>query len=168
MSHVIDALFAVRRLILAVTARLGWLPPLVARLTVGWVFLLSGWGKLRDLPKVIDFFRQLGIPAPELQAPFASANEFVCGALVLVGLFARVATIPLMITMVVAIVTAQRSNVSGLDDLFGLSEFLYFVLLGWIGVSGPGPVSLDALLVRFARRARVEKAPLAASPKRAG
>lgn len=153
MSTVIERLFAVRRLILAVTGRLGWLPPLVARVTVGWVFVLSGWGKLHNVPKIVDFFRQLGIPAPELQAPFAAANELVCGALVLAGLFTRVATIPLMVIMVVAIVTAQRANVSGLDDLFGLSEFLYFLLLGWIGVAGPGPVSLDALVVRSRRAA---------------
>src|SRR6516225_6103539 len=152
MSTVIDALFAVRRLVLVVTGRLAWLPPLVARVTVGWVFVLSGWGKLHNLPKIVDFFRQLGIPAPDVQAPFVAGNELVCGALVLVGLFARVATIPLMIMVIVAIVTAQRANVSSVDDVFGLSEFLYFVLLGWIGVTGPGPISLDALFVRLASR----------------
>ena len=151
MSTLTNALFAVRRLILSVTERLEWLPPTVARCTVGWVFLLSGWGKLHNLPKVVDFFRSLGIPAPEFQAPFASANELACGALVLAGLFSRVATIPLMITMVVALVTAQRGNIGSLDDLFGLSEYLYIALLGWIAVAGPGPRSLDALLVRFSR-----------------
>ncbi len=160
MSTLISALFAVRRLILSVTSRLAWLPPTVARLTVGWVFLLSGWGKLHDLPKVVEFFRSLGLPAPEFQAPFASTNEFVCGALLLVGLFTRVATIPLMITMVVALVTAQRENIGSLDDLFGLSEYLYIALLGWIAVAGPGPLSLDALLVRFgAARASAPSAP---------
>lgn len=164
MSTIITGLFAVRRLILTVTARLGWLPPAVARLTVGWVFLLSGWGKLHDLPKVIDFFRQLGIPAPELQAPFAAGNELVCGALVLVGLFTRISTIPLMVTMVVALCTAQRENIASLDDLFGLSEFLYLALLGWIGVSGPGALSLDALLVRWARP-QARTAPVPTTPE---
>lgn len=65
----------------------------------------------------------------ELQAPSASANEFVCGALLLAGLFTRLATIPLMVTMVVAIVTAQRDNVWSLNDLFGLSGYLYIALL---------------------------------------
>jgi len=148
MSTLTTALFAVRRLILQVTSRLEWLPPTVARVTVGWVFLLSGWGKLHNLPKIVDFFRELGIPAPELQAPFASANEFVCGALLLVGLASRIATIPLMITMVVALVTAQRENIGSLNDLFGLVEYLYIALLGWIAVAGPGPLSLDAQLVR--------------------
>jgi len=152
MSTLVNALFAVRRLILSVTSRLWWLPPTVARLTVGWVFLLSGWGKLHNLPKIVEFFRSLGIPAPEFQAPFASANEFVCGALLLAGLFSRVATIPLMITMVVALVTAQRGNIGSLNDLFGLVEYLYIALLGWIAVAGPGPLSLDALLVRIGRR----------------
>lgn len=172
MSTLTNALFAVRRLILSVTARLEWLPPAVARFTVGWVFLLSGWGKLHNLPRIVDFFRSLGIPAPEFQAPFASANEFVCGALLLAGLFSRVAAIPLMITMVVALVTAQRENIGSLDDLFGLSEYLYIVLLGWVAVAGPGPLSLDALLVRMGRRdagartASSVRAAVAAHPAR--
>jgi putative oxidoreductase len=160
MSMLTAALFAVRRLILQVTSRLEWLPPTVARFTLGWVFLLSGWGKLHNLPKIVDFFRELGIPAPELQAPFASANELVCGALLLVGLASRIATIPLMITMVVALITAQRENVGSLNDLFGLVEYLYIALLGWIAVAGPGPLSLDALLVRFGRaHERADAAP---------
>jgi putative oxidoreductase len=35
---------------------LSWLPPLVARITVGWVFLWSGWGKLNDVPTVVENF----------------------------------------------------------------------------------------------------------------
>ena len=49
------------------TARyLSWLGPLFARITVGWVFLLSGWGKLHHLPLVIENFRESwGIPYPD-------------------------------------------------------------------------------------------------------
>ena len=31
-----------------------WLGPLVARVTVGWVFMWSGWGKLNNLPQIIE------------------------------------------------------------------------------------------------------------------
>ena len=58
-----------RRLVHAVSDRLKWLPPTVARITVGWIFLQSGWGKLHNLPKVVSFFAELGIPAPQFQAP---------------------------------------------------------------------------------------------------
>ncbi len=80
--------------------------------------------------------------------------EFVCGALLLAGLFTRIASVPLIITMIVAIVTAQRDNVASLGDLFGLAEFLYIALLVWLGVAGAGPLSLDAVLVRLAERRR--------------
>lgn len=149
MPSMLSSVFALRRLALAVAERFAWLPPTVARFTVGWIFLWSGWGKLHDLDKVIQFFTELGIPHPELQAPFASGNELVCGALLLLGLGTRLATIPLVIVMIVALATAQRENVGSLGDLFGLVEYLYITLLVWIGVAGPGPISVDALLVRI-------------------
>jgi putative oxidoreductase len=149
MGWIIDRAVELRALVLAVAGWLAWLPPTLARLTVGWIFLWSGWGKLHDLDSVIAFFGELGIPHPELQAPFASGTELVCGALLLAGLFTRLATVPLIITMTVAIATAQRENVRALGDLFGLVEFLYIALLVWLGVAGPGPLSLDAFLVRL-------------------
>ncbi len=152
MRFMIDTLLALRGFVRTIADRLQWLPPTLARFTVGWIFLWSGWGKLHSLDKIVDFFSQLGIPYPEIQAPFASGTELVCGTLLLAGLFTRVASVPLIITMIVAIVTAQRENVAGLGDLFGLVESLYVTLLIWIGVSGAGPLSLDHLLVRFATR----------------
>ncbi len=160
----LTGLFALRRLTLAVAERLAWLPPTVARFTLGWVFLWSGWGKLHDLDGVIQFFTELGIPRPELQAPFASGNELVCGALLVVGLCTRLVTIPLIVVMIVALVTAQRENAASLGDLFGLIEYLYVTLLVWIGIAGPGPLSADALLVRVMRsRAASIPKPSAAS-----
>src|SRR5262249_25562881 len=102
-------------------------------------FVLSGWGKLHHLPDVIDFFRSLGIPAPQLQAPFASGVEFVCGGLLLAGLFSRLAAVPLVIVMVVAIATARAEELTSLGALFGFIEYLYIVLLGYVAIEGPGP-----------------------------
>jgi putative oxidoreductase len=152
MDTIFDGMLAIRRLVRAMAAQLQWLPPTLARFTLGWIFLWSGWGKLHDLDSVIEFFGSLGIPHPELQAPFASATELVCGTLVLVGLFTRLASVPLIVTMVVAIVSAQRENVAALGDLFGLAEYLYIVLLLWLGIAGGGPLSLDHLLVRWTER----------------
>jgi putative oxidoreductase len=130
----------------AVTSRLRWLPPTLARLTLGWVFLLSGWGKLHGLPDVIEYFRSLGIPAPQIQAPFSSGMEFLCGALLLLGLGSRFASVPLMVIMLVAIATARRDELTSLGALFGFIEYLYIVLLAYVIVEGPGPLSADALL----------------------
>ena len=135
----------------AVTSRLRWLPPTVARLTLGWVFLLSGWGKLHGLPDVIEYFRSLGIPAPQIQAPFASGVEFLCGALLLLGLGSRFAAVPLIVVMLVAIATARREELTSLGALFGFIEYLYIVLLTYVIVEGPGPIAADALLARRSR-----------------
>ncbi len=154
----LDRLLALRTRALDRLRRLRWIPPLVTRLAVGWVFVESGWGKLHDLPKVIDFFRELGIPHPELQAPFAAGTELVCGALLLVGLATRLACVPLGAVMTVAIATALWPDLDGASDLYFKGEFLFLVLFTWIGVHGPGPLSLDALLMRLVRRGPQEAA----------
>lgn len=135
-----------------VTASLSWLPPLVARLTVGVVFAQSGWGKLHDLEQVTAFFAEIGIPWPELQAPFASATELVCGALLVLGLGTRLAAVPLVVTMVVAIRTALWDRIDGFTDLVGLLEFAYIALLLGLAVRGAGAVSADAWISAFAAR----------------
>jgi putative oxidoreductase len=123
---------------------------LVARLTVGVVFLTSGWGKVQHLDKVIAFFTELKIPAPHLQAPFVAYTELVCGALLLVGLAARLAALPLMVIMLVAIASAKRGEIHGVSELVALNEWAYFALLLWITTRGPGPIAVD----RFLGRAR--------------
>lgn len=158
MPSLMDRASRLRRLIHSISTGLQWLPPLVARITIGWVFLQSGWGKLHDLPKVVAFFTSLGIPAPQFQAPLAATAELVCGALILVGLWTRVATLPLIVTMVVAILTALRGNIHELSDLFGVSEYLYIALLLWLGAYGAGPFSIDAI---FARRLDRGERPVA-------
>ena len=135
-----------RRLLLDLSARLRFLPPLLARIAVGVVFIQTGWGKLHDLEHIVSFFRELGIPAPELQAPFVATVEFVGGIMILLGLGARIAAGLLMGTMVVATVTAVWPQAEGIVDLLGKVEVLYFVLFAWIAVDGPGALSLDALL----------------------
>ena len=145
---------------------LRWLSPTIARLTVGLVFLQSGWGKLHDLEKVTDFFTELGLPAPAFQARLASTTEFVCGGLLLLGLATRFAAVPLIVTMCVAIRTAQWENVDGIGSLVGLLEFAYIALLVWLATDGAGPLSLDWLIARGWRHRPTERMP-AASPSRA-
>jgi putative oxidoreductase len=146
-------MLALRRLIHRVSDALRWLPPTVARLTLGWIFLESGWGKLHSLPKVVEFFRSLGIPAPEIQAPFAASMEFLCGVLLLLGLCTRLASIPIIVIMLVALKTAKAGDIHELSDLFGTSEYLYIALALWLGAYGAGPLSLDAIFAKRLDRA---------------
>ena len=155
MNRMLSTLARVWDLAARIGSAFAWLPPSVARLTVGLVFFQSGWGKLHDLAKVTDYFAELGLPAPAFQATFASTTEFVCGSLLLLGLATRFAAVPLMITMTVAIRTAQWSQVDSLGSLFGLVEFLYIALLLWLSTTGAGPLSVDWLIERY----RQEHAP---------
>lgn len=127
---------------------LEWVAQLLARITVGYVFVESGWGKFQHLDKVVSFFTDLGIPAPQLQAPFVAGVELVGGALVLVGLMTRLACVPLIITMIVAILTAKKDDISGFSDLLGMSEYLYIVIFVWLLFSGSGKISLDTFCCR--------------------
>jgi len=141
-----------RRTIRALEHRLRWLPPTLARVTLGWIFVQSGWGKLHHLDQVVKFFTDLGIPAPQIQAPFAAGTELVCGALVGVGLATRVAALPLMVIMTVALSTALRDRIEELSDLFALAEYCYIVLLAGLAIFGGGPLSLDAWIARRLER----------------
>ena len=157
----IDRLRALDRRILSVSRHLAWLAPLVARVSVGLVFVSTGSGKLEHLDRVIEFFRSLGIPAPELQAPFVAGTELVGGTLLILGLATRFAAVPLAITMIVAIRTALWGELEGAIDLLGRQEFLYIVLLGWLAIAGAGAVSLDAIAARVLR---MPAAPNASAP----
>jgi putative oxidoreductase len=143
-----QTLWTCRTKALAVLAKLTWLPPTLARLTLGLVFFNSGRGKLGNLPQVVEYFQSLGIPAPHFQAPLAAGAELVCGALLLLGLFSRLASVPLVVTMIVALLTAKKDEIEHLSSLFTMIEYLYIVMLVWIGVSGPGPLALDRFLGR--------------------
>src|SRR5215831_8116343 len=145
------ALDRMRRRLLDFAGRLSWFPPLLARITLGVVFVQSGWGKLQDLGKITHYFTELHIPAPAFNAALVATTEFVGGALLLVGLLARLASLPLLFSMTIAILTAKRDQIDGVASVLGFEEFTYIVLFAWIAIAGPGPVSLDRLLDRWFR-----------------
>jgi putative oxidoreductase len=158
-----EALNQIRRTLLAAAARLSWFPAALARLTLGLVFVGTGWSKLHNLEKVTEFFTQLHVPAPGFNAALVGSAELICGALILVGLMARLAAIPLIITMCVAIATAKSSDIEGFLDLLRVQEFDYVVILVWISIAGAGALSVDHFLSARLDRRSDETQPLAAS-----
>lgn len=136
------------------TRRSSWLPLLVLRVCLGGLFLSTGWGKVHNLTKVTGFFAELGIPAPSASAALVGYSELICGALLLVGLASRLATVPLMTTMIVALLTALRDEIHGLPDLFGQIEFTYLTMLFAVVVMGPGSASIDGALALAVDRSR--------------
>jgi uncharacterized membrane protein YphA (DoxX/SURF4 family) len=78
------------------------------RLIVGSIFLSEGLQKFLFSESLgVGRFIKIGIPAPEIMAPFVGVVEIVCGTLLLVGLFSQIAAIPLIIDMLVAISTTK-------------------------------------------------------------
>jgi putative oxidoreductase len=116
---------------------------------------------VHDLDKVTAFFTELGIPAPGFNAVLAASAELVCGGLLLFGLLARLASLPIIVTMIVAILTAKRAELHGLADLAGFEEWSYIVLAFGIAVMGAGPLSLDHLLAKVFSRRSDARAPQA-------
>lgn len=142
-----------------------WVPPLLARLVLGVVFASSGWGKLWQLEQFGAFLGSLGIPAPDFFAPLVAGSEFFGGALLLFGLATRIASVPLIINMVVALITALASEITGLRSLFGLSETLYIGLLAYLVVLGPGAMSLDYGIAYWLASYDREREPRQSAPK---
>jgi putative oxidoreductase len=135
-----------------VARHLTWLGPLFARITVGWVFLLSGWGKLNNLPQVTENFIGWGIPFPHFFTPLTSGIELFGGLFLLLGLLTRISAGALGVTMIVAIKAAKWGDVDSLETLLGFDEFAYLALFLWLAIAGPGRVSLDALISRWLNR----------------
>jgi putative oxidoreductase len=135
-----------------VGGRLQWLAPLFARIVVGWVFLLSGWGKLHNLPAVTQNFIGWGIPFPHLLTPFVSGVEFFGGLFLLLGFMTRISAGALGVTMIVAIASAKWGDVDSLETLLGFDETEYLALFVWLAIAGAGRLSLDSLLERRAMR----------------
>jgi putative oxidoreductase len=133
-----------------VASHLQPLAPLVARIVVGYVFLLSGWGKLNNLPAVTENFVGWHIPAAQVLAPFVSGVEFFGGLFLLVGFLTRISAGALGVTMIVAIVSAKLDQVDSLEALLGFDETEYLALFLWLAIAGAGTLSVDYWITRRA------------------
>ena len=79
---------------------------------------------------------------------FTGFDGVKTGALLVLGLCTRLATIPLIVSMIVAILTAKLADIHNVFDLVGADEFTYLCVLIMLALIGPGKVSLDRLLAR--------------------
>lgn len=127
-----------------VARHLLWAGPLVTRVIVGYVFMLTGWAKLNNLPHMIELFTEWGIPFPQLMTPVASAVECFGGVALMLGLCTRVAGGALAVVMIVAVLAAKLADIDSVETLFGFEEASYFAIFFWLAIHGAGKVSLDA------------------------
>jgi putative oxidoreductase len=146
------------------------------RLLVGWVFLLEGVLKF-VLPDELGAgrFATIGIPAPQVMGPFVGIVEILGGSLISVGLFTRIAAIPLLIDISVAIVSTKVPIWIGSGywhfalpklkhyGFFGMlhearTDFSMLLGLIFLLIVGAGAWSLD---YRLALRTEAERRPSA-------
>lgn len=126
-----------------------WIPILLVRLTVGSLFFESGRGKLfYKLDELKEYFMQLGIPFPHLNAVMVASIEFVGGIFLIFGFATRLVSAPLAFIMMIAILTAQIQTVKTLGDFLYLPEVLLLVIFVWLIFSGSGKVAIDPYIAR--------------------
>jgi uncharacterized membrane protein YphA (DoxX/SURF4 family) len=137
---------------------------ILIRLAVGVVFFSEGIQKFLS-PAALGAgrFARIGIPAPNVMGPFVGVVETVCGTLLLAGLLTRLAAIPLLIDMAVAILSTKIPILLGhgfwgfaspAPAQHGVWSLLHeartdlSMLLGalFLLLVGAGPWSLDAAL----------------------
>lgn len=120
----------------------------IIRLMVGGVFLLEGIKKFMFAEQWgVGRFTRIGIPSPGVLAPFVGAVEMVCGLLLLFGLLTRLASIPLIVDIGVAIATTKIPILlkSGFWPMEAEARTDYSMLMGLIFllVAGAGLWSID-------------------------
>ena len=125
----------------------------LVRLIVGAVFLSEGIQKFLFPAELgVGRFAKIGLPSPELLAPFVGTFEITCGLLVLLGLFTRLAAVPLIIVMLVAISTTKIPKLmdKGFWTMAHEARTDWSMLLGsaFLLLVGAGAWSLDAMLGR--------------------
>jgi uncharacterized membrane protein YphA (DoxX/SURF4 family) len=123
---------------------------ILIRLLVGAVFLSEGVQKfLFPAALGVGRFAKIGLPAPGVLAPFVGGVEIVCGALVLAGLLTRLAAIPLLIDISVAIATTKIPMLHT-QGFWAAAHEARTDWCMWLGalfliIVGAGPWSLDAI-----------------------
>jgi putative oxidoreductase len=136
------------------------------RLIVGGTFLSEGIQKFLFTDDLgVGRFVKIGIPYPEVMAPFVGVFEIVCGTLLVLGLLTRLAAIPMIVNISVAILSTKipillghsfwmfnlpKANSYGFWSMMHEARTDFAMLLGGIFllIVGAGCLSFDALFRR--------------------
>ena len=119
------------------------------RISVGLIFATQGFLKYADPNMGVNRFTRIGFPAPLFTAHFVGACEMVCGTLLLLGLWARISTIPLLLVITTAIATTKLPELLHPHQGFwymvsdARTDFSMLCSLLFLVISGPGVWSVD-------------------------
>jgi len=124
------------------------LPLLAIRLVLAYGFYEPAMEKVQDIHAIGDWFASLNIPAPYFQAYLATGTEILGVILLTLGLFTRIISFPLIITMIIAILTVHWENgFSSGNNGFEIPLY-YIIMLITLICFGAGRTSFDHLLIR--------------------
>jgi len=124
---------------------------IIIRLLVGFVFISEGIQKfLFPGTMGVGRFVKIGIPHPQFFAPFTGAIEIICGSLLIAGLFARFAAVPLLIVILTAIYTTKNPILMAKGFWAaaheGRADFCMLMGLVFLVIFGAGKYSADSIL----------------------
>ena len=121
---------------------------LIARIIIGYGFYEPAMNKWNDINSVAQWFESMQIPFPTINAYMAASTEILGVGLLILGLFTRIISLPLIIIMIVAIFTVHLPN--GFSaSVNGYEIPLYYMIFLMLFVSfGAGKLSLDNLLFK--------------------
>lgn len=144
---------ALMRFILTGNRSLEEFAALLARISLGVFFAISGGNKLFVASQhklMYDTLVGAGIPFPEIMTYFVSSVEFVAGCLLVIGLLSSLCCMALILDMIVALATVQLATIAKglsfvdwLDDFLYLPEVMYIIIFLWLIASGPGRLGAD-------------------------
>lgn len=122
------------------------IPLLFLRLILAYGFYMPAMMKWGNINGIIEWFDGMGIPMPTLNAYLAATTEMAAVILLPLGLATRIISIPLMFTMVVAIVTVHWGNGFNAGDNGFEIPLYYMLMLFVLLINGAGKISLDHLI----------------------
>ena len=119
---------------------------LLIRLMVGAVFIYHGWSKVNGgVPKFAEMLGKMNVPLPTASAWISALTEFVGGILIAMGLFSRIAALPMAFNMAVAVFMVHWKN-----GFSGQGGYEYPMALGVIllalALTGPGRIAVTRRL----------------------
>ncbi len=141
---------------------------ILVRLMAGGVFLWEGILKFVYTNQGVGRFTRIGIPFPHATAAFVGVLEILGGMLLISGFLTRLIAVPFVIEMLVAMLSTKIALYLGTSPLplppappkVGIwavlheirSDYAQIMSVLFLGIVGPGPWSLDAVLARFRAR----------------
>ncbi|MGD9930603.1 MAG: DoxX family protein [Mangrovibacterium sp.] len=124
------------------------IPLFIIRLVLAYGFYGPATMKLGNIQSIADWFGSMGFPFPLLNAYLATVTESLGVVLLLLGLGTRIISIPLMVTMLVAIFAVHFPNGFAADDNGFEIPLYYLVMLFTLLIYGGGKISVDQLIAK--------------------